>query len=72
MSSVRYNNRASEAAVPKYGTRYKLVNLDNSDLSSNLSVTRKSNQKKMKLNRSWNRIPDLGELNRGRQAKQFR
>jgi hypothetical protein len=54
----------------KYQGNYKVVNLDSSDISSSLSRTHSTSNNA--VNRSWNRMPDATEINRGKDAKEFR
>lgn len=56
----------------KFQGKYKQVNLENSDTSSNMSLSRSNSVSKYKLNMSWNRMPDMIELSRGLEAKAFR
>ena len=68
-STTKYYQLVS--SVPsKFDSKYKFVNLENSDISGSLSRTGSVNR--TNLNISSNRIPDLEEINRGIDAYKFR
>lgn len=54
----------------KIGGTYKRVNLTNSDLSSSLSRTHSTSRQAN--NKTWNRMPNMTEINRGKDAQYFR